>query len=241
MRSNEDLGPVAPAVIETLKQVSAATITGQLARRGLRRTFMSNVKPINPRLRVVGPAFTLRYIPAREDITVPQYTSDPESPQRKAIEVAPPGSVVVMDCRRETWAAGLGGILARRLQRRGVAGVVLDGGLRDFDEVERAGFAVFCCGPTAPPNNVLHHPVEFNTPIACGKVAVFPGDIIVGDRDGVAVLPRYLAEEVAEAALDQEQKEAFLLEKVDGGASIVGVYPPSEQTLTEYEEWKKRR
>ncbi len=237
---NKTLGPVAAEVIEKLRRISVATISGQLAKHGLRRMFMTNVRPIRSDLKIVGPAFTLRYIPAREDITIPQYTSDPKTPQRKTVEIAPPGSVVVMDCRREVWAAGLGGILSRRMQRRGVEGVVLDGGLRDFSEVESSGFPVFCCGPAAPPNNVLHHPVDFDVPIACGAVPVFPGDIICGDREGVVVIPRYLVEEIADAALEQEEREVFLLEKVDQGASIVGVYPPSEETLREYESWKQR-
>lgn len=238
---NQELGPVAPEVIETLRKISVQTISGQLAKRGLRRMFMTNVRPIRNDLTIVGPAFTLRYIPAREDITIPQYTSDPKTPQRRTVEIAPPGSVVVMDCRREVWAAGLGGILSRRMQRRGVEGVVLDGGLRDFEEVEASGFPVFCCGPAAPPNNVLHHPVDFDVPIACGAVPVFPGDIICGNREGVVVIPRYLAEEIARDALEQEDREVFLLEKVDKGASIVGVYPPSEETLAEYETWKQNR
>ena len=236
------LSPLAPETLDKLRATSCATVTGQLGKRGLRRTWMVGVRPLAADTpRVVAPAFTLRYIPAREDVDVPQTSADPPNPQRQAIEIVPSGHVLVMDCRREPGAGGLGGILARRLLRRGVAGVVLDGGVRDAREIAESGFPVYCAGPASPPNNTIHHAVDFNTPIACGGVAVYPGDIICADDEGVVVLPRRLADEVARDGYEQERREVFLLEEVDKGASIVGVYPPDQATLQRYEAWRAER
>ncbi len=238
---NPEAGPVDPSVIETLKSVSTATLSGQLARRGLIQSCIDDVKPLRPDMKVVGPAFTLRFIPARSDITTPEFGAHPQHPQRVAIETCPEGAVMVVDARNKPRSGVVGDIMCRRLQRRGVAGIVLDGGIRDTRDVIASGFPSFCLGAVAPPNPIEHHPADLNVPISCGNVPVFPGDIIVGDYEGVCVIPRYIAAEIANEAREKEDLEEFLLEKVDGGAGLIGVYPPNETTLAEYRQWKKQR
>ncbi len=208
----------------SLATVSTATLTTQLFKRGLRNLFVQNVRPLNPAApRLVGEAFTLRYIPAREDIDHVGVFQDPEHPQRKAIETVPPGQVLVMDCRGDARAASGGGILLTRLMMRGVAGVVTDGGLRDAAEIAALDFPVYCAGPSAPLNLAHHHAVDFNQPIACGGVPVYPGDVVVGDTDGVVIVPQEPADEVARDAVEQERFETFVMEEVRGGRSIRGV------------------
>ena len=231
------------ATIDRLRLVSTATLTTQLFKRGLRNAFMEGVRPLGRYDgNLVGQAFTLRNIPSREDIDTVTALGDPEHPQRKAIEITPRGHVLVIECRGDARAACAGEILVTRLMQRGVAGLVGDGGIRDAGPIgEMARFPVFCAGPSAPLNLARHHAVEYDVPIGCGGVAVYPGDVIVGDRDGVAVLPRGIAEEVARDAAEQEDLEAFLLERVAGGAALPGTYPPNEATRAAYEAWRKVR
>jgi regulator of RNase E activity RraA len=234
---------LAHATIERLRLVSTATLTTQLFKRGLRNAFMQGVRPLaRYEGNLVGPAFTLRNIPAREDVDTVTVFGNPEHPQRKAIEITPVGHVLVIDCRGDTRAACAGEILVTRLMKRGVAGLVGDGGIRDAGPIGAlAQFPVFCAGPSAPLNLAQHHAVESNVPIGCGGVAVYPGDIVVGDRDGVAVIPRTMADEIAEDSAEQEQLEAFLLERVAAGAALSGTYPPNEATRTAYATWRKAR
>jgi regulator of RNase E activity RraA len=229
--------------IDRLRLVSTATLTTQLFKRGLRNAFMEGVRPLGRYDgNLVGPAFTLRNIPSREDVDTVAALGDPEHPQRKAIEITPRGHVLVIDCRGDPRAACAGEILVTRLTQRGVAGLVGDGGIRDAGPIgAMARFPVFCTGPSAPLNLARHHAVEYDVPIGCGGVAVYPGDVIVGDRDGVAVLPRVIADEVARDAAEQEDLEAFLLERVAGGAALPGTYPPNEATRAAYEAWRKAR
>ena len=230
-----------------LRAVSTATLTTQLFKRGLRNCFMQGVQPLNPghwdRLahNLVGPAFTLRNIPAREDIDHVGVFADPEHPQRRAIEITPEGHVLVLDCRGDTLAASAGQILITRLMKRGVAGFVSDGGVRDAGPIGEMAFPVFCSGPSAPLNLARHHAAETNVPIGCGGVAVYPGDVIVGDRDGVVVVPRGIAEEVARDAAEQEELENFLLERIEAGAALPGTYPPDAATKAAFELWRKGR
>jgi regulator of RNase E activity RraA len=223
-----------------LAGASVATLTTQLFKRGLRNLFLVGVGPLNPAAaRFVGQAFTLRYIPAREDLDRLEAFQDPDHPQRKAIETVPPGQVLVMDCRGDTRAACGGDILTTRLMVRGVAALVTDGGLRDTGEIAKLDIPVYCAGPSSPPNLVIHHAVEeLNVPIGCAGVPVFPGDVLVGDSEGVVVIPRHLAEEVATDAAAQERQERFLARKVARGAPLRGTYPPNEATLREYEAWR---
>lgn len=227
--------PVEPETLRLLAKVSTATITTQLLRRGLRNTFLHGLRPLNPRsARMVGPAFTLRYIPAREDIDVVESFEDPAHPQRLAVESAPPGSVLVMDCRQDGRAASAGHILLTRLLRRGVAGLVTDGSVRDSSRIADMGLPVYVQSVSAMTNLALHHAVDLNVPIGCAGVPVFPGDVIVADAEGVVCVPRHLAGEIARPAAEQEHLEEFLLGRVDDGAALPGTYPPDTSTLDAY-------
>jgi regulator of RNase E activity RraA len=229
--------------LDRLRLVSTATLTTQLFKRGLRNAFMQGVRPLGRYgANLVGPAFTLRNIPAREDIDNVAVFANPEHPQRKAIEITPAGYVLVIDCRGDTRAACAGQILVTRLMKRGVAGLVGDGGIRDAGPIgEMPQFPVFCAGASAPLNLAQHHAVETNVPIGCGGVAVYPGDIIVGDRDGVVVIPVAMTDEVADDTSEQEELEEFLLERVADGAALPGTYPPNAATRAAFEKWRDAR
>jgi len=225
-----------------LRKVSTATLTTVLFKRGLRNTYIQGIGPLNPDApQMVGEAYTLRYIPAREDLDVIEVFKDPSHPQRKAVEAIPPGQVLVMDCRGDASVASAGSILVTRMMIRGAAGVVSDGGLRDSMEIAQLPFPTYCAGPSAPTNLIKHHAVDLNVPIGCGGVPVFPGDVLVGDGEGVVVIPAEIADSVAQESADQDVFETFVTEKVKGGASIVGLYPPNEATQKEYAEWRAKR
>lgn len=225
-----------------LLTASTATLTTQLFKRGLRNAFMQGVRRLgSPGPNMVGPAMTLRYIPAREDLDHLGVFADPEHPQRKAVETARPSCVLVQDCRGDARAACGGEILMTRLQVRGAAGMVTDGGLRDSGAIGAMAMPVFCAGASAPLNLVLHHAVEIDVPIGCGGVAVYPGDIIVGDADGVVVLPAGIADEVAEQAAEQERMERFVLERIAAGAPLPGTYPPNAATQAAYAAWRAQQ
>lgn len=229
--------------LKLLKSVSTATLTTQLFRRGFRNLFMQGVAPLAKPdgENMVGPAYTLRNIPAREDLDVLDMFLDPENPQRKAIESVPPGYVLVQDCRGDKSAASCGSILTTRLKVRGAAGMVSDGPVRDSGVIAELGFPVFCAGASAPTNIIKHHSIDLNVPIGCGGVPVYPGDIIVGDVDGVVVIPRHIAEGVADDAAEQEQIEEFILHKVQSGARLSGTYPPNDATRAAFLSWKAER
>jgi regulator of RNase E activity RraA len=232
-----------PEKLKLLKSVSTATLTTQLFRRGFRNLFMQGVASL-AKLNgenMVGPAYTLRNIPAREDLDVLDIFLDPENPQRKAIESVPPGYVLVQDCRGDKTAASCGSILTTRLKVRGAAGMVSDGPVRDSGVIAELGFPVFCAGASAPTNIIRHHSIDLNVPIGCGGVPVYPEDIIVGDSDGVVVIPRHLVEEVAVDAAEQEQIEEFILNKVQSGTRLNGTYPPNDGTRAAYLKWKAQR
>lgn len=227
------------ACIAHMRRASTATLTTQLFKRGLRNVFMHGVRPLGQYgANLVGPAFTLRNIPAREDLDRVEGFANPEHPQRKAIETTPAGHVLVVDCRGDTRAASGGEILTTRLMLRGVAGVVSDGGIRDSAPIAKLPMPVFCAGPAAPLNLVAHHASELQVPIGCGGVAVYPGDLIVGDADGVVVVPAHLAEEVARDADEQERMETWILSRIQQGASLPGTYPPDAAARAAYEAWR---
>ena len=219
---------------------STATLTSVLRQHGITWTFMHGVTPLRPNMKMAGPAFTLRYIPMREDLD-PGTVDNLKDVQRIGIEQISEGEVLVIDARGDTRAGTMGSILATRLHCRGVAGIVTDGAYRDSPVIAELGMAAYAAAMNAHTNKTIHHPSEIQVPIACGDVAVYPGDIIVGDEEGVVVVPAHLAEQVAQTAAEMEEKEIFITEKIQSGASIVGVYPPDEKTLAEYEEWKRRR
>jgi regulator of RNase E activity RraA len=227
------------ACLERMRRVSTATLTTQLFKRGLRSRFMRGVRPLaRYGANLVGPAFTLRNIPAREDLDVVEGFANPEHPQRRAIETVPPGHVLVVDCRGESAAASGGEILTTRLLKRGAAGLVSDGGIRDSAAIALLPFPVFCAGPAAPLNLVAHHATQLQVPIGCGGVAVYPGDLIVADADGVVVVPAHLAEEIARDADAQERLEVWLLGRIQDGAALPGTYPPNAETRAAYEAWQ---
>lgn len=221
-----------------LLTTSTATITTQLFRRGFRNAFLQGVRPLGRySTNMVGPAFTLRYVPAREDLDSYDAKRDPNALQREAIEAVPPGHVLVMDCRGDTRAASAGDVYVTRLKVRGVAGVVSDGGVRDSEPISTMGFPVYCAGPSAPTNRTLHHAIDYALPIACGSVAVYPGDIVVGDADGVAVIPQDIVDDVARDAAEQEALEKFILRRVAAGEKLPGLYPVNERIRQEYADW----
>ncbi len=239
---SDDRVPVSPEVLALLAQASTATLTTHLFARGLRNQFLNGVFPLNPaHARFVGEAVTLRSIPAREDLDRLEVFRDPNHPQRKAIETVGPGQVLVLDCRGDLRAANGGAILVTRAQRRGAAAVVSDGAFRDSPEIAQMAFPVFAAGRCATVSLAVHHAVDINVPIGCAGVAIYPGDILVGDEEGVVVIPRRLAAEIARPAAEQEELERFILEKVQRGAALPGTYPPNEQTLAEYEIWRRNR
>jgi regulator of RNase E activity RraA len=246
MSAYGDPAPTAPlpeGTVEQLRQVSTATLTSVLLKLGLRNTFMTDVHPLVPGTRLVGKAYTLRYIPMREDLDADALDGrfdNLTNPQRIAVEHVGAGDVLVMDARGEIRAGTTGNILVTRMKHRGAVGLVTDGAFRDAAGIAAVGLPAYCRGTHAATNVTLHHPVDVQMPIACGGVSVYPGDVLVGDGDGVIVVPRHLAEEAAARALEQERRERFILTKVQDGASIIGVYPPNAETLAEYERSKSQ-
>ena len=227
---------------EALKKVSTATLTTVLFKRGLRNVFIQGIFLLNRNApRMVGEAYTLRYIPAREDLDQLGAFEGRGHPQREAIEACPPGHVLVMDARRDASAATGGDILMTRLMVRGAAGIVTDGGLRDTPTIEKLDLPVYCAARSAPLNLVRHHAVEGQVPIGCGGVAVYPGDVVVGDGEGVVVIPAKFVDEVAQEAATQTEFEDWVEMKVKEGRSIFGLYPPNTETRAEFENWKKSR
>jgi regulator of RNase E activity RraA len=223
-----------------LRSVSTATLTSQLQKNGLRDTFLAGLYPLRPDLRMVGYAFTLRYIPAREDLADERYDNT-RNVQRLAVEAVGPEDVLIIDARGEVSAASLGHILGTRITQRGAAGFVTDGALRDTPGFRDLELPTYIRAAHATTSFVAHHPVDMQVPIGCAGVAVTPGDVVVGDAEGVVVIPAHLAEEVAHGAYEQEIREEFFQEKVADGASIIGVYPPNEETLAAFEQWRRER
>jgi len=232
-----------PETRDKLKTVSTATLTTALFKRGLRNQFIQDVHPLNPAGEpMVGEAFTLRYIPAREDLNPLSVFQDRAHPQRKAVEDCPPGAVFVLDSRKDPRAASAGSILVARLMMRGVAGVVTDGGFRDSPEIAKLDIPAYHNRPAAPTNLTRHQALDINVPIGCGDAPVFPGDIVVGDGEGVVIIPADIADEIADEAVEMTAFEDFVTEEVMKGRSILGLYPATEdQTKLDFTAWRKAK
>ena len=228
---------------EQLRTVSVATLCTALFKRGLRRQYIQDVHPLNPGLpNMVGEAYTLRYMPAREDLNTLDVFRDRGHPQRKAIEECPPGAVLVIDSRGDARAASAGAILVTRLMLRGAAGIVTDGGFRDSPDMARLAFPVYHQRPAAPTNLTLHQAIDIDVPIGCGDAPVFPRDVIVGDAEGVVVIPAHLADEVAAEAVEMTAFEDFVQERVMAGQSILGLYPPTDDAnRAAFDAWRSAR
>lgn len=233
--------PLNPQTRDKLKTVSTATVATALFKRGFRNQAIQDVHPLGTNQpTLVGEAFTLRYMPAREDLNPITVFRDRSHPQRKAVEDCPPGAVLVMDSRKDARAASAGSILVTRLMQRGVAGVVTDGGFRDSAEIGQLNFPAYHHRPSAPTNLTLHQAIDINVPIGCGDAPVFPGDVILGDSDGVIVIPANLADEIATEAVEMTAFEDFVAEQVRKGRSIFGLYPATDdQTMVDFAAWRK--
>lgn len=230
-----------PTTRQKLMGVSTATLCTALFKRGLRHQFIQDVRPLNPGLpNMVGPAYTLRYMPAREDLNDIAVFKNRAHPQRKAVEECPPGAVLVIDSRKDARAASAGGILVARLMVRGVAGVVTDGGFRDSPDIARYTMPAYHQRPSAPTNLTLHQAIAINEPIGCGDAPVFPGDIVVGDAEGVIVIPAHLADEIAAEAVEMTVFEDYVQEQVLAGRSVLGLYPPTDADVAaEFAAWRQ--
>ena len=221
--------------------VSTATLCTALFKRGLSHQFIQDVRPLNASLpNMVGEAYTLRTMPAREDLNTIEVFKNREHPQRKAVEECPPGAVLVIDSRKDARAASAGGILISRLMKRGVAGIVTDGGVRDSPEIAKMPFPAYHQRPAAPTNLTVHQAIDINVPVGCDDAPVFPGDVVVGDAEGVVVIPAHLADEVAAESVEMTVFEDFVQAKVMEGRSILGLYPPTdEQSRVDFAAWRQ--
>ena len=224
---------------ETLSGITTATLTTVLLKKGLRNVWLRGTKPLRPgQKRVVGPAFTLRFVPAREDLATPESWGSPIS-TRAAIESMPAGCIAVVGALDVADAGIFGDILCQRMKVREVAGLVTDGVVRDVAGVLRTNLPVWCSGVAAPPSVAGLTFVGWQEPIGCGGVAVFPNDVIVADEDGAVVIPSALLNDVVDAAAEQEKLEEWILGEVQGGASLPGLYPPNAEQKARYEAARK--
>jgi regulator of RNase E activity RraA len=223
--STDSMQALSPLTQQRLLGVSTATLTTVLFKRGLRNTFLQGPRPVGAAQRFAGPAYTLRYIPAREDLDPLSVFEDPAHPQRVAVEACPAGHVLVIDSRGDASAASAGGLLVARLAQRGCAGVVTDGGFRDSPDIAQLPIPAYHLRPSAPTNLIRHHAADVQMPIGCGGVAVYPGDVMVGDGEGVVCIPRAIADAVAAEAAEQTVYEDWVAERIAGGAALPGLYP----------------
>ena len=229
-----------PHIAKSLSQVSTATITTVLLKKGLRNVWMRGTRPLRPdQPRCVGRAFTLRFVPAREDLATPASWASPKS-TRAAVEAMPPGSIAVVGAMGTTDAGIFGDILCARMEKRGVTALVTDGAVRDLAGVLGTGLPVWCQGAAAPPSVANLTFVDWQEPIGCGGVAVFPDDVVVADSDGAVLIPAALLEAVVTEAVEQERLEAWIMREVNAGASLPGLYPPNDAAKARYAAATKR-
>ena len=228
-----------PHVVNTLANVTTATITTLLLKKGLRNVWMRGTRPLRPgQPRLVGRAFTLRFVPAREDLSTPESWSKPIS-TRAAIEAMPAGCIAVVDAMGVTDAGIFGDILCARMQKRGVAALITDGVVRDVAGVLATNLPVWCQGTAAPPSVAGLTFVNWQEPIGCGGVAVFPDDVVVADADGAVLIPAALLDEIVAAAPEQERLESWIMREVENGATLPGLYPPNAENKARYEATKE--
>lgn len=228
-----------PKVLEAFKQITTATLTTVLLKKGLRNVWLRGAFPISGgQNRVVGPAFTLRFVPAREDLATPASWSSPIS-TRAAIEDMPDGAIAVVAADGCSDAGIFGDILCERMKQRNVAALITDGVVRDLEGVLQTGLDIWAAGTSAPPSVAGLTFVDWQKPIGCGGVAIFPDDLIVADQDGAVIVPAALVDEVLEATIEQERLEAWIMDEVRGGAALPGLYPPNEENKRRYENSKK--
>jgi regulator of RNase E activity RraA len=228
-------------IIEALSHVSTATITMVLFKKRFRNVWIRRARPLQlgqPRL--VGRAFTMRFVPAREDLATPESLASPRS-TRVAIEAMPEGCIAVVDAMGKTEAGTFGDILCARMKMRGVAALVTDGVVRDLSGIIATGFPVWCLGTAAPPSITELAFINWQEPIGCGGVAVFPDDVVVADDDGVVLIPAALVQETALLADEQEHLEAWLMEEVEKGTALPGLYPPNAENKARYEAYKRSK
>lgn len=230
---------IAPQTLDALKKISTATVTTVLLKKGLRNVWVRGAKPLLPgQPRLAGPAFTLRFVPAREDLATPASWSSPIS-TRAAIEEMPAGAIAVVDAMGILDAGIFGDILCGRMQQRGVAALVTDGVMRDVAGIRGTGLPVWCSGVAAPPSVAGLTFVGWQQPIGCGGIAVMPDDVIVADEDGAVVIPSALVNDVVTEAIEQERAEAWIMGEVERGAALPGLYPMNAETKARYEAAKK--
>lgn len=222
-----------PEDLEPLRSISTATITTILLNKGLRSVWMSGPRPLSASARIVGRAFTMRFVPAREDLATPASWASPTS-TRAAIEAMPPGCVAVVDAMGIEHAGIFGDILCARMQHRGVAGLITDGVVRDQAGVRETGLPVWCRGAAAPASVAGLTFVGWQQPVGCGGVAVFPDDVVVADEDGAVVIPAALLPDVLASGAEQERKEAWIIQEVRRGVPLPGLYPMNEDTTARY-------
>jgi regulator of RNase E activity RraA len=233
--------PLDPAKVRALCAVTTATLTTVLLKHGLRNVWLRGTRPLAAgQPRVAGRAFTLRFVPAREDLATPASWGSPIS-TRAAIEAMPAGCIAVVGALGVTDAGIFGDILCARMVRRGVTALVTDGVVRDVSGVLGTGLPVWCQGTAAPPSVAGLTFVGWQEPIDCGGVAVFPNDVIVVDQDGAVLIPAAMLDAVAAAAAEQEQFEGWIMSEVERGAALPGLYPPNEENKARYEAWRKGR
>ena len=224
---------------DALAKVGTSTLTGVLNRRGLKSMTLFDVWPLRvEQPRLVGIAYTMRFIPSREDMDGPN-SKNRSMIQPQAMEECPPGHVLMIDSRGDSRAASAGDLYIGRLKARGAAGIVTDGGFRDTNGVFKTGLPAYHRRPSSPPSPIVHRPIDLQLPIACGGVAVYPGDIVVGDRDAVLVIPADIVEAVAEEALKNYEYEEWAEGEVRKGRSLKGLFPvQGDQAKADYEAWK---
>jgi regulator of RNase E activity RraA len=236
---NGELPPLTPETKAILGRVGTANIANALLKRGFHNVCLQGIHPVLPKQSMVGPAYTLRFIPAREDVDSLELYARPDNLHRRVMDECPQGAVLVIDAFGNTRSSSAGDMMALRLKHRGATGIVTDGGFRDVPGIIAVGLPAYQRQGTQPATPLTMHPTEANVPIGCAGVAIYPGDIMVGDGDGVVAIPRHLADEVALDALDAEEYEAFAAWHISHGHALIGMFPATPESRRTYERWVK--